>query len=272
MVSLLKENDKFRKWTSSGMLCNPTMLYSIWQALSTTETKWYGIVRRHLSASALELEDLVHIVLAILDSPQVFSDIVNFSTRDAILALTSISRKLYTLVAISNGYFAKFSYEIGKYRPEAMDVVCLAIVISLYTRLQNFVAFSCRYSVLTTPKRDCDFRVARGSRKRWRILSFGNTSVNGTKIFSGMRIVLRIMYFEALHTFFIIRAHFLVASFKLILFVLWFMHIRNSLALFPLLKNPSVKKGRGRFSKLHWNISFRTSAAISRKFVNDLKK
>lgn len=90
MFFLFKENDKFLKWYSSGMLCNPTMLYNMWQTLSTVWTKLYGIERRHLSASALELVDFVHSS----DSSQVFSAFVKFSSRDTTLALKSISRKL----------------------------------------------------------------------------------------------------------------------------------------------------------------------------------
>lgn len=90
MFFLFKENDKFLKWCSSGMLCNPTMLYNMWQTLSTVWTKLYGIERRHLSASALELVDFVHSS----DSSQVFSAFVKFSSRDTTLALKSISRKL----------------------------------------------------------------------------------------------------------------------------------------------------------------------------------
>lgn len=121
-------------------------------------------------------------------------------------------------------------------------------------------------------KWDCDFRVVWGFWRRWRILNFGNIFGNGIKIFSGMWIVLRIMYFEVLYIFFIIRVYCFVVLFKLVFFVFWCMYIWNFFDFFFLFKNLLVKKGRGRFLKLYWNILFRMFVVIFRKFVYDLKK
>lgn len=104
-------------------------------------------------------------------------------------------------------------------------------------------------------------------------LNFGNNSARGTKVVKGMRIVLIIMCLEVRQLRFITGVHCLIAEISLVLVaVLLFMHATNSFDLCPLFKNQSEKKMRGRFSKLHLNISFRNIAAKSRKFVYDLEE
>lgn len=151
--------------------------------------------------------------------------------------------------------------------------MCFAVVRSSYTRRQNIVAYSWEVSLFTIPKNDWEYNVARGSRKRWTILNFGNNSARGTKVVKGMRIVLIIMCLEVRQLRFITGVHCLIAEISLVLVaVLLFMHATNSFDLCPLFKNRSEKKMRGRFSKLHLNISFRNIAAKSRKFVYDLEE